>query len=360
VVAFSLSPAERAQVLLLRALRALPAVAKRALAGAPTRVDGQELDLDVQVLLRLLRLAPQPPKSSMTPDMARERMRRSTAVLAGTPPLVEKIEELELPGPIGARLYTPYRAETGEARPLLVYLHGGGWVSGDLDTHDVPCRLLAAEGGVLVLSVDYRRAPEHGFPAAVEDALGAFGWAHEHAADLGADPGRVAVGGDSAGGNLAAVVSRLARDGDGPVPAMQLLIYPVIDLSVKHPSYRRFAEGFYLEEADMDWYRDHYLPGDHAVNDARASPLLADDLAGLPPAYIATAGFDPLRDEGEAYAVALRAAGVPAAVRRHPGLIHGFANLTAFLPAARAAMLEAAGALRMGLAPASAQPGNDQ
>jgi acetyl esterase len=263
---------------------------------------------------------------------------------------MERIEDLDLPGPPGARLYTPHRAEPGDPRPLLVYLHGGGWVSGDLDTHDGPCRLLAAEGGALVLAVDYRRAPEHEFPAAVEDALAAFEWAVANASDLGADPARIAVGGDSAGGNLAAVVSRLARDGGGPTPAMQLLIYPVTDLSLKRPSYHRFAKGFSLEEADMDWYRDHYLPGEHAVDDPRVSPLLAADLTGLPPAY------DPLRDEGETYAEALRAAGVPAALQRHPSLVHGFANLTAVIPAARAAMLEAAGALRMGLAGASPQP----
>ena len=351
----SLSATERAQITLLRALGALPRRARRALAGAPARLDGQELDLDVQLLLRLQALAPPPPKGSITPQTAREQMRRSTAVLAGTTPAVERIEDLELPGPIGARLYTPHRAEPRAARPLLVYLHGGGWVSGDLDTHDGPCRLLAGEGGALVLSVDYRRAPEHEFPAAVEDALSAFEWAVANASDLGADPARIAVGGDSAGGNLAAVVSRLARDGGGPAPAMQLLIYPVIDLSLKRPSYHRFAEGFFLTEADMDWYRDHYLPGEDAIHDPRVSPLLASDLAGLPPAYIATAGFDPLRDEGEAYAEALRAAGVPAALQRHASLVHGFANLTAVIPAARTAMLEVAGALRMGLAAASPQ-----
>ena len=346
---------ERALLGLMRGVLALPRPAKRALAGAPTRSDGQTLDLDVQLLLRLQALTPPPPKSSISPQQAREQMRRSAAVLAERSPSVERIDDLSLPGPVGGRLYTPHRLEPGEAWPLLVYLHGGGWVSGDLDTHDGPCRLLAAEGGALVLAVDYRRAPEHEFPVAVDDALAAFEWAVANAASLGADPARIAVGGDSAGGNLAAVVSRLARDRGGPTPAMQLLIYPVIDLSLKRPSYHRFSEGFFLTQADMDWYRDHYLPSEHAVDDPRVSPLLADDLAGLPPAYIATAGFDPLRDEGEAYAEALRAAGVPAALQRHASLVHGFANLTAVVPAGRTAMLEVAGALRMGLAAASPQ-----
>jgi len=346
---------ERALLALLRTVLRLPRPVKRALAGSPTRMDGQTLDLDVQVLLRLAALGHQPPKSSMTPQLAREQMRRSTAVLAGTPPRLEVVEDLELPGSIAARLYRPHRSEPGEARPVLVYFHGGGWVSGDLESHDAPCRLLAAEAGVLVLSVAYRRAPEHQFPAAVEDALAAFEWALANARALGGDPARVAVGGDSAGGNLAAVVSLLARDGDGPAPAMQLLIYPVTDLSIKRPSYRRFATGFSLEEADMDWYRDHYLPVPQALSDPRVSPLLEPDLAGLAPAYVATAGFDPLRDEGEAYAEALRAAGVAVALRRHPGLVHGFASMSAVLPAARAAMSEAAGAVRMGLASSAPQ-----
>ena len=346
---------ERALLGLLGVVLGLPAPAKRALAGAPRRLDGQTLDLDVQLLLRVQALTPPPPKSSITPQTAREQTRRSTAVLAGRATAMERIEDLDLPGPPGARLYSPRRAERGEARPMLVYLHGGGWVSGDLDTHDGPCRLLAAEGGALVLAVDYRRAPEHRFPAAVDDALAAFEWAVDNASDLGADPARIAVGGDSAGANLAAVVSRLTRDGGGQTPAMQLLIYPVTDLSVKRPSYHRFAEGFFLNEADMDWYRDHYLGDEQAVDDPRVSPLLAPDLAGLAPAYIATAGFDPLRDEGEAYAAALRAAGVPVALHRHSSLVHGFANLTAVIPAARTAMLGAAGALRMGLAAASPQ-----
>ena len=221
---------------------------------------------------------------------------------------------------------------------------------GDLDTHDSAVRFLAANAGVAVLSVDYRLAPEHPFPAAVDDAFAAFRWAVENAGELGADPARIAVGGDSAGGNLAAAVSLLARDGGGPAPAMQLLIYPATDAVGGQESRRLFAEGFLLTAADMDWFEEHYLPDAAAAQDPRVSMLRAEDLSGLAPAYVATAGFDPLRDEGEAYAERMREAGVPVALRRHPGLIHGFANLTAVSRTSRAAMSEVAGALRMGLA----------
>jgi acetyl esterase len=277
-------------------------------------------------------------------------------MLAGPPVGLGAVEDLTVAGaegPLEARLYAPTPTE----RPggLLLYLHGGGWVSGDLDTHEGPCRLLAHHAGVPILAVHYRRAPEHPFPAAVDDAFAALRWTRDHAGALGADPSGIAIGGDSAGGNLAAVASRVARDAGEPAPAMQLLIYPVTDLSEKHRSYRLFREGFYLTEGDMDWYRDHYLSDEETLRDPRVSPLLVEDLSGLPPAYVVTAGFDPLRDEAEAYARRLEEAGVPVAVRRHTGLIHGFANLSAVLPAARAAMLEAAGALRMGLAASRAR-----
>jgi len=260
------------------------------------------------------------------------------------------VEDRRIPGPggeIGVRLYQPFAG--GVQRPLLVYYHGGGWVVGDLDTHDGACRFLALQAGVNVLSVDYRLAPEHRFPAAVDDAVAAFRWAVLHAPELASDPARVAVGGDSAGGNLAAVVSQLtARDG-GPRPAFQLLIYPVADLSTKHESYRLFREGFFLTEKQMDWYRGHYLSDESAARDPRASPLLAEPLKNLPPAYVATSGFDPLRDEGERYARKLEAAGVPVTLRRHGGLIHGFANATGVGTSSRRAMEEICAALRAAL-----------
>jgi acetyl esterase/lipase len=319
----------------------LPASVQRLVAGRPVRIDGLELEPDVQLALRLLRLSGHRDLSTMTPDAARAEIRRSAAAFAGALAPVARVEDRTLAGTLRARLYVP--ADDGRRRGLLVYYHGGGWVVGDLDTHDPLCRFLAHTADVLVLAVDYRRAPEHRFPAAVDDTLAAFRAAVADAAALGADPARVGVAGDSAGGNLAAVVAQLAARDGGPRPAVQLLIYPVTDLSRKHPSYRLFADGFFLTEREMDWYRRHYLPDEAAAADPRASPLLAEDLRGLPPAIVLTAGFDVLRDEGEAYARRLEAAGVPVRLSRRAGLIHGFANATAVSRPARAAMQQAAG-----------------
>jgi acetyl esterase len=312
-------------------------------------IDGQELDPEVQLLIRLLGRSSETTYDSVAD--ARAGRARHAQVFRGERFSVGRVEELTIPGPGGpipARLYVP--REASARPPLLVYLHGGGWVVCDLETHDNVCRFLAREAGVLVLSVDYRLAPEHRFPAAVDDALAAFRFGAEQAGDLGADPDALAIGGDSAGGNLAAVVSQLAASDGGPAPVFTLSLYPVTDLSEKRESYRLFREGFLLTEARMDWYRGHYLPDEGAALDPRASPLLAEDLSGLPPTYIATAGFDPLRDEGEAYARRLREAGVPVALRRHPGLIHGFCNSVGSTRFGRAAMREAAGALRVGVA----------
>jgi acetyl esterase len=346
-----LSVQERVGAGVVRSIAALPSPVHRLLAGPPTVIDGQRLDPEVQVLLRLLDRGGGPSAQIESVVEARAERAREARVFEGQRFQVTRVEELELPGPAGtlrARLYVP--AAGTAPPPLLVYLHGGGWVVCDLDTHDNACRFLAREAGAIVLSVDYRLAPEHRFPAAVDDALAAFRHAAENARDLGADPAAVAVGGDSAGGNLAAVVSRLAVADGGPAPAFTLCIYPVTDLSSKHPSYRLFGEGYVLTEAQMDWYRANYLPDDAAALDPRASPLLADDLSGLPPTYVVTAGFDPLRDEGEKYAQRLREAGVSVALRRHPGLIHGFVNATGSTRFGRAAMQETVGAVRMALA----------
>jgi acetyl esterase len=332
----------------VRSVAALPRPVQATLAGRPIVIDGQRLDPETQLLIRLLGRSSRPYSS---PAEARTARASDAVVFRGEVFSVGRVEELAIPGPSGpirARLYVPEGGE--EERPLLVYLHGGGWVVCDLDTHDNPCRFLAGEAGVLVLSVDYRLAPEHRFPAAVDDALMAFRFATEYAAELGADPRAVAIGGDSAGGNLAAVVSQLTASGEGPVPAFTLSFYPVMDLSAKRPSYRLFGEDFLLTESQMDWYRMHYLPDEAAALDPRASPLLAKHFAGLPPTYIATAGFDPLRDEGEEYALRLREAGVPVALKRHSGLIHGFINGVGSTRFGRAAMQEAVGALRVGLA----------
>ncbi len=332
-----------------RGLAALPRPVARLLAGRAIRIEGQELDPLVQIAIRLERLTggfePAPV------DEVRALRRRDAETFRGRRIEVGRVSELEIPGPagpVGARLYVP--AGVPDRAPMIVYYHGGGHVICDLDTHDQPCRFLAAEVPALVLSVDYRLGPEHPFPAAVDDSVAAFEWAAREAVALGADPERIAVAGDSAGGNLATVVAQLAAAGDGPTPAFQALIYPVTDYSFKRPSYDTFAEGFFLTRAEMDWFRDNYFadPGDR--EDPRASPILAEDLSAGAPAHIVTAGFDPLRDEGEDYAGALRAAGVPVTLRREPDLVHGFINAVGLGGRAREAMTEIAAAIRAGVA----------
>jgi acetyl esterase/lipase len=333
----------------------LPTGLQRALFGAPQCIDGQELAPEIQALLRLATLIDDESASeagSLSPQQARVRLRAGAAAAAGPKRPLLAVDDLAIPGPAGtipARLYAPPGVGL-EQRRLVVYFHGGGWVLGDLDTHDSVCRFLAAGTAAAVLSVDYRLAPEHPFPAAAEDCFAAFRWAAAENARLGIDPSRIAVAGDSAGGNLAAAVSLLARDAGGPSPAMQALIYPVTDAVGGHLSRDTFADGFLLTRAEMEWFEDHYLPPGADRADPRVSVLRAANLAGLPPAYVTTAGFDPLRDEGEDYAARMREAGVTVAMRRHPGLIHGFAHMTEVSRTARAAMDEICGALRMGLA----------
>ena len=326
---------------------------QRRLFGPPPEIDGQVLAPDINVILKM---ADRAGENSLTgglpPKQARAMVRRSAASSDGPPIPMAELLEFELPGadgPLKARLYVPHGAPP-PPRPMLVHYHGGGWMVGDLETHDSACRFLAAHSGVSVLSTTYRLAPEHPFPAAVEDAQASFLWANALADELGADPGRIAVGGDSAGANLAAGVCIAMRDAGGPRPAMQLLIYPATEAIDPRPSRALFAEGFKLTQLDIDHCERAYLPDKAMGYEPLASVLRAPDLSGLPPAYVATAGFDPLRDEGEEYAARMRAAGVQVALRRHPRLTHLFANLTAVSRSARAAMLEAAGALRMGLA----------
>ncbi len=333
----------------------LPPRLQRRLFGPPPRIDGQVLASDIHALIKLAELSGSDSfAAGKTPEQARAQARAEAEVTDSRPPIpmarIEAVEVLGQGGPIPARFYVPAGLPAGAPAPLLVYYHGGGWVIGDLDTHDGICRFLAAAAGVTVLSIGYRLAPEHPFPAPVEDAWAGFAWATANAAALGADPERIGVGGDSAGGNLAAVVSLLARAGGGAMPAMQLLIYPVTDSAEDPPSRQLFSEGFLLTKGDMDAFERAYLPPGTDATDPRISILQAPDLTGLPPAYVATAGFDPLRDEGEAYALRLREAGVRVALRRHPGLVHSFAHLTAVSRTSRGAMLEMAGALRLGLA----------
>ncbi len=277
---------------------------------------------------------------------SRESMREMTKGFGG--PLVHVgVNELSIPGPAGPIPARHYHPATSDPAPLVVFYHGGGWVLGDLDTHDPLCRLTCRDADVHVLSIDYRLAPEHRAPAAADDAYAAFVWAHEHAAELGAIPDKIAVGGDSAGGNLAAVVSQRARDEGGPNPALQWLIYPRTDFTAKTRSLSLFADGFLLTKADIDWFTLQYLGGSGVdAADPRVSPLLADSLTGLPPALIATAGFDPLRDEGNSYAAALRAAGTPVDSRSMGSLTHGFASLFPLGGASALATTELISALR--------------
>lgn len=328
-----------------RGLAGLPPRALRTLVGSPIVVDGQRLNQEVQLTLKLLELSGATSIEQMSVDEARAQIRGDAASFAGQTVELARVEELTVAGSVRARLYVP--SETGERSPLLVFFHGGGFVVGDLDTHDNSCRFLARHAGVRLLAIDYRLAPEHPFPAAAEDALQAFGWVREHAVELGADARAIAVGGDSAGGNLAAGVAQAVRGSVGPV--FQLLFYPWLDLSAKRDSYRLFGEGFFLTDSALDWYQAHYLGPDGDPSDPRCSPALTKDLAGVAPAYIATAGFDPLRDEGEEYAQRLRAAGARVALRRHSDLNHAFFNAIGIGRFGREALLEAAGALRYGL-----------
>jgi acetyl esterase len=249
-------------------------------------------------------------------------------------------EDLTIPGPAGPMRARVYRPEAeGEQAPTLVFIHGGGFVIGDIDTHDNQARALCRGADAVVLSVDYRLAPEDPWPAGVEDGLAAVRWAAENIDRLGGDPSRLAVGGDSAGGNLSAVVAQQLRDSDGPQLAAQLLIYPAVDLDPDgdYPSRVENADGYLLTAADMEWFGAHYLDDDQR-RDPRASVLHADDLAGVAPAVIGVAEYDPLRDEGEAYAKKLSDAGVEVVLHRFDGLIHGFYGLGLVSPAAAAAV----------------------
>jgi acetyl esterase len=304
------------------------------------------LDPDAQTLLDMIRAANRPAFETIGAAEARLLFNAGRKVLAPEPMPVAETRDLAIPGPGGpipARLYRP--TATG-ILPVLVFFHGGGWVVGDIESHDTGCRHLANRAECAVVSVDYRLAPEHKFPAAVEDCLAATAWVAGNAAALCVDPSRLAVGGDSAGGNLAAVVSLLARDHGTPRIGYQLLIYPATDAAMRHDSIARFADGYVLTRSTMRWFYEQYLRAPDDAADWQASPLAAPDLAGLPPAFILTAGYDPLCDEGDAYAARLAAAGVAVTHRRFPGQVHGFALNGKIIRAAETALDEAATALR--------------
>ena len=349
----ALSPLDRVQAAAAKGLLALPPKAQILMSGGrPLRRDGLELDPQMQMLLALLRI-----NGFMLRDpdqhVARDRFSHNAATFAGRPAPLAWTRELEVAGADGSlagRLYVPHGYRAPGA--LLVYFHGGGWVVGDIDSHDGTCRFIARHSGCAVVSVDYRLAPEHPFPAPVDDALAAFRDVVARADELGADAQRIGVGGDSAGAHLAAVAAQQSAVDDGPAPAFQLLMYPIVDnTGDEWRSRGLFAEGLLLEGADIDWANANFIGDGGDGADPRASPLKAGDLSCVAPAYVVTAGFDPLRDEGEAYAARLREAGVPTTLRRQNGLLHGFATVIGISSAAARATAELAGALQVGLAP---------
>jgi acetyl esterase len=335
---------DRLERFVARALLRLPPQTLLRLSGAPqVVVDGQTLHPEMQFMLAARKRRGVPPLRAETAQLARNRMLAESRRYAGDPiPLA--VRDLQIPSrghALAARHYAP--AEPGGPHPLLVFFHGGGFALGDVETHDEACRVLCQRAGVHVLSVDYRLAPEHPFPAAIEDGESAFLWALDNAAAFGADPSRVGVGGDSAGGNIAAVVSQLGR-ALGKRPAFQVLIYPVVDRHTPRPSQQLFANGFLLERADIEFF-DRCYGAVHLTADERVSPMRAATPPEVP-TVVVTAAFDPLRDEGEAYAAWLTEYGTPTVVRRMPGMIHGFINMTAVSRAADLAVSEIAALLR--------------
>jgi acetyl esterase len=307
------------------------------------------LDPDAAAVYKAFQEAGRPAYETLTAPEARDYYMQARLVMNPEPPELKSAEPLSIPAPHGtipARIYTPksLRKKDGLA-PCLVFFHGGGWVIGNLETHDVVCRKLAHEGELIVISVDYRLAPEHKFPAAVDDAAAATKWIAANARQHGIDAARLVVGGDSAGGNLAAVVALDARDGNGPKIAGQLLIYPATEFSRKHPSHREPETSILLTHSVIGWFMNHYL-GDADISDWRASPARAATLAGLPPAYVLTAGADPLRDEGDEYAVRLKDAGVPVTYKHFPGQFHGFFTMGKLLNQANVAVTDIAAWLK--------------
>ncbi len=299
---------------------------------------------DVQMVLDMMAEAGNPPLEEMTPAEGRALMAAMSQPTAD-PVELHSVEDLTIEGPggpLGLRIYRP--GDTTDA-PLVVTCHGGGWVLGDLDTHDGVARELCSRTGSVVVSVDYRLAPEARFPAAVEDCWAALLWAADNARSLGADPGRLVVAGDSAGGNLAAVLARRARDTGAPRLAAQLLVYPVTDHDFDRSSYLANAEGKLLTRGAMVWFWDHYVPDTDTRKNPDASPLRIDDAVGLAPAVVVLAGHDPLHDEGAAYARLLDEAGVPVTVLEYPGMIHGFFGMVGAIATARRAHADVARAL---------------
>jgi acetyl esterase len=296
-----------------------------------------QLDPDAQLLLDAMIAAGRPPFETLTPEGARQQMRDIRAAIKQPVPPVAEVQALAARGPHGEipmRLSRSHAVKPGEQQPVVVFFHGGGWVFGDLETHDNLCRGIANAADCTVISVDYRLAPEYKFPVAIDDAFAATQWVVRNASALNLDPARLAVAGDSAGGNLATVVALMAARSGAVRIGLQILLYPTTDLAMTHDSYRRAGAQFNLTTAAMRWFREHYLTSPDQIDDWRASPLRAKEFVGVPPAFIATAGCDPLCDEGEAYARLLESHQVPVTLRTFPGQMHGFASMSGFLRAA--------------------------
>jgi acetyl esterase len=314
------------------------------------------LDTATENFLGVLRSAALPPLHEGTVEAARAGIRANTQQLPGSPEAVHRVEDRKVPGvaaDVPVRVYWPRAAQPGELFPIVLHFHGGGWVIGDLDTHDRIARYYCKHADAIVVNVDYRLAPEHKFPAAVEDAYLATCWAAEHAGELGGDATRIAVTGDSAGGNLATVVCQLSKANRGPKIAFQVLAYPAtdMDLAKPYPSRASFGGGdYFLSTREMDWFVSHYLTDVRKeVADPRASPLVSRDLAGLPPALVITAGFDPLHDEGRAYADALKAAGVAVEYHCFTTTIHAFLSFAPIIPTGEEGLAFVAARLRNAL-----------
>jgi acetyl esterase len=308
------------------------------------------LDGDAARVLEIVRLSGRPPFETVSPIEARALFLGGREILSPAPAPVAETRELAIAGPGGGhlplRLYRAAGTAAGASLPALVFFHGGGWVVGDLESYDAMCRHLANAARCAVVAVDYRLAPEHKFPAAVEDCVAATEWVATNGAALGVDAARLAVGGDSAGGNLAAVVSLLARDRGAPSLRAQLLLYPAVDFAMSHASHQRFADGHLLTLATMRWFAEAYLRGPQDAADWRASPMRAANFAGLPRAYVLTVGYDPLCDEGTAYAHRLEENGIAVEYRHIPDQIHGFLLMGKIVRAAGPALDEIAAALR--------------
>jgi acetyl esterase len=328
----------------MRSLMKLPAPVIRRLVGKPVVVDGKTLHPEMQLILKL----EGPPVESLPVSRGRKQVLAGARLAGGTPP-IGAVTDRTIAGPAGdlhLRFYTP-RGMRGSA-PALFFIHGGGWVYGSLDSHDATCRFLAEEAQVRVIAVDYRLAPESQFPAAFDDTWAAWQWIVDHAQGIGVDRARLAIGGDSAGGNLAAIIAQRAAREQFHAPTFQLLIYPATDFATERPSRATFAEGFYLTKAFMDLTNENYLLGNEDLDDPRLSPI-HNDVKGVAPAYIVTAGFHLLLDEGREYANKLRDAGVAVEYVCEEGLIHGFANMVSLGSAAPKAMRRVAAALTRGL-----------